>query len=299
MMRFGAFRPRQHEIRALLALAELLPANGGSILEQQISELNFWSRQCRNLMIWTWRIEGLKAVPLPDRLLFPLNDDETIHPLGAVTMRRRGANSGPSLRTEVYFVAGRIFELIFDKSPKAVFGTNKPEDADIEVVDATIVVDPTDPGAVSHELLDSPDQLTGWVRDWVEKWGATRLRKPVNDALRQRLISFYDVVLPQDYLELVSQLEGITIKTCSINGLSELDGFVTPSESYYALAMADPTGLFALVRGAPPGIYYIDFEGNEPIPVGDSLVSAVEIFLEHGNTLWQDKPGLWTKPKRK
>ena len=87
--------------------------------------------------------------------------------------------------------------------------------------------------------------------------------------------------LPEDYLFLVSQSEGLSAGDCAVLGLSEIYEIVLEERSYYVLAQLDGNGLLAVRRSTQDrGTYYLDYSDSNLVKKVAGFREAVESYLK-------------------
>jgi hypothetical protein len=123
----------------------------------------------------------------------------------------------------------------------------------------------------------SPTELTGWVRTFAAKWSAKATAHPIAVADRQRIIEQMDAVLPVDYVDLVSQTEGLEVNTWRIHGFADIRRIPQPEHNYFILAeSAEGDAIAVRQRSNESEVYFLQ-TGEEPaVALGKSFVRALE-----------------------
>jgi hypothetical protein len=191
------------------------------------------------------------------------------------------------LRADVYIQEGELAKIVFDKPPIQNWMQLDRTPDEIDILAVELILDPTDEHALEILPRTGTTQLVGWLGRMNERSLIGNCGTPLPEILRSKLIRFYDVELPNDYLELTHQAEGCTVGSCTVLGLSQMISAVTPTESYYIVAWIENTGLLAFLRGAPPGVYYVDNEEHIPVKVSESLGDAIDKIIEYGPDVWR------------
>ncbi len=259
---------RPLERKLIDALTERLAPAARDVLAEQIGLVNLVQRHVNDKEVNLYQMRRGKAT-VEGMPRFPLVAPEA--KLASITYSIPG-QPRPS-RVDFWLVNGHLFSLQFSESPIRV-------DADrAEVQDVQVLIDPMAPAeAVAPRSLD-PACLRGWLADWVKRWRVTDVRAPASPEERHRRLRQIDSTLPSDYLELVSQIDGLRIEGCSVYGLAELREVAMPDATYYILAEMADRGVLAARQGHSDGTLHFFAYDRDGVAVGSSLRAAVEELL--------------------
>lgn len=101
--------------------------------------------------------------------------------------------------------------------------------------------------------------------------------KPLPADQRSQAIGTISAKLPDDYLELTQQCEGLRIENCAILGLAEAYVIALPQASIYVLADCHGEGALGVQSESSDGVvYYLPYDDTAPLNAGTSFQQAVE-----------------------
>jgi hypothetical protein len=193
-----------------------------------------------------------------------------------------------SIRVDIYICGGRVYEIFLDKKPKSIFGTKNLHPEEVEIFDVNLLFDPMDPNPFPTTALEDSSGLTGWLKECASKYEVKNMESALPKDLQQKIITYYDLPFPKDYLEMVNQMEQFSIGNCKVFGLSRIWTYMTPKEYIHTLAEIEWDGVICLIRNIKPGLYYINNESHLAVPIGNSLHAAIEKVLNEGTKEWQE-----------
>ena len=252
-------------------LAENLYKKEKTVLLKQVKRINMVQRhsECKEVNLYCIK----RGKPYFDEeLLFPLKEGE----IKLATILFQSLKDRKKYSVDFWIVNGRLFSLVFNHSPKHL-SVN-----DIKIEEITVFINPMLGIASKEQKSLSKDALTGWLREWSKKWSITNLREPLSHTQRKKICEQIDIKLPSEYLEIISQTEGLKIDGCLIYGLSEMRDIVTPETNYYILADIEGRGVLAVKReSADDNIYFLSYEDGQAINVGRSFRRAIEQILQN------------------
>src|SRR5262249_23841078 len=128
-----------------------------------------------------------------------------------------------------------------------------------------------------------PRQFSGWLRGWAERYPVSNATRPLSAEQRKKRLQNLSTQLPADYLELVSQCEGLTVNGCAILGLSEVYVVHLDDGDYYVLADFGGEGCLAVRSVSVDGtVYHFSYDGPGAINAGSSFRQAVEDLCSDG-----------------
>jgi hypothetical protein len=282
---FGKYRANPLYTAILEAFHRALPVAAGEILTRQIELFNHYSRWKSSVgsevAFSLYRGLGFKEINSEYKFKFNIPSG---FPVGSARISARRVNSGPSARVDLYIFGGRCDGLDFDVSPKKIFGSYNPPLDNILISDVKILFDPMNPDPFPTFPSNDFSALPEWVRSRIANCPGASTSTPLSTDLRDKLIDYYDLPFPDDYLELVSTAEYVSCPdSFEILGLSKIWMYMT--RAYYMIVLADvfDAGAIALLRGAPPGVYFVDRNLDHiAMYMGNSLKTALYRVLDEG-----------------
>jgi len=276
---FGSAKLRIYETACLEAWKRTLSSGAIEILNKQLDSYNFVQRLSHDKLVGFHDLKDPSYERWPKNAFFPLRAEEAI--VAAIRFRPTGEPRA-ALRGNIILAKGRLSSIEFDRPPKMLFARSRAL-SDIEVTNVQVVFDPMIAnGGATEPLLDT-SKLVGWLRDWLHRWRVENLRKALPTKRREQILRQLDTTLPPDYLELISQTEGLKVETYVIYGLSQIRPIVRPDANFYLLAEADESGAIGVKQDEKMGeLYYLDREDERPQSVGRSFRAALEQRLKTG-----------------
>jgi len=292
LLRF--LRPRRKpllrplEKKLLEALAEHLSPEARELLCKQIEHINYVRRDSNDKEVnlyhtgrwspvqaarWWFDFEGairrqaeIAKRSFPPSMLFPTTSEE----LCIASLSFAAPGKPRPIRVQFWVVHGHLFSLQFSQSPRGV-----PADQ-IHIRSVKVLADPM---AVPEEPRAlEPQALMGRLAQWIGGRQVSGLREPLPRARREAMIGELGTALPADYLEIVSQTEGLQVNGWRVHGVSEIRSVVSPEANYYVLAECE-RGVLVVTEGeSGGGIRYFGYEDEEE-EMGPSLRDAVDRLL--------------------
>ncbi len=282
-------RRRPYESLVLDRICDALPPLARNCMRMQMSQLNITSHWDKGQTLTfssyrkLWHVTPIVSAPFAF-------SDILLQPVASAIVRGYHNPENHQVRADLYISRGCLCQMSFEQSPRQVFGTSSPRPADIEVSDVHVLFDPMDANPFPCEHASSIEALPVWIRSLLCSRECAAIWGPLSEENRGRIVDYYDLAFPQDYLEFTACCEYLKCdELIEILGPSQAWVYVTPHE--YVLKLADIVGYGALclLRNREPGLYYIDNEEHIPIPVGNSFKEAVEKALTVGVQEWNDQ----------
>ena len=201
---FGLYGPKAIDIAVLDAFRKELPISAGEKLAHQMQKYNhhhhFRSRAGYEVTFYYYRGFGIKEIEPVNKLGFI---GSHVMPLASAKVSAHGINSGPIARVDLIVFRGEYDCLRFDVSLKRIFGSRNPSADKIRVSDIKILFDPMDrypfPTASSEDFSRLPER----IRSRIANCPGASICTPLAAHLRDRLVDYYDLPFPDDYLELI------------------------------------------------------------------------------------------------
>lgn len=277
---FGSSKLRGYELICLEAWKKMLSKDALDILNMQIKAYDLVQRLSNDKLVCFHYLKDSSYESWSDRMFFPLRGEGKV----VATMTLRAAREGQrtSLKVDITFSRGRLFSIEFNRPPKTLF-SKREDPSNIEVTDVSVLINPMVAGVDVTEMIADAGNLTGWLRDWIREWKVQNLRKPLPVGRRENILGQLNARLPADYLDLISQTEGLHIENCVVYGLSEIRKLVLPnsivSPDMNLLVLADVEGHGSVgvkENGKDSVVYYLDNEDERPEAVGNSFRVAIE-----------------------
>jgi hypothetical protein len=265
------YTPVEEDLLAALK-AELSP-EAAALLAGQLEQVSKVQRlySPTSVEINLYPIKGKKVVRDPT-LKFPAEGEIK---LGTIVFKKPDT-SEPTWKADLYAVNGWLFSIVIRPNPKPVQAFH------VEVVSVETVADPMEPSLkVEVKKLGHAPHLEGWLDDWLEEHEATDFSPPLPEQLYTHFLSKVDAKLPDDYPEIVSQLEGLIVENVSILGLSEIYLVHLPDADFYFLAEIHGEGMLGVKEGSQDQkLYFRSYEGDKQEELGTSFRRAVESYLD-------------------
>jgi hypothetical protein len=192
------------------------------------------------------------------------------------------AGGKAKLKLELWLTKGRLFSLVFNKPPKEFFAGGRLRKVQPTIADVKIWLDPMQSGKAPEKTArqETNISLHGWLGDWQRKGRVSELQVPLPSQDRVAVLERIDAVLPADYLELISQTEGVKLRDCVIHGAGKIRKVVSVDANYYILADTGTDGGLAVKEGDQGGaLYALDYESDSVRQIGRSLKDAVAAIL--------------------
>jgi hypothetical protein len=282
---FGGYRSKTLDRTILNAFHGALPIPAGEILSQQMKMFNHyarWRSRPGSQVTFSYR-QGLDMKELDSEYKLPFSIRQEVS-VASVRISARGVDSGPLARVDLFIFGGECESLKFDLSPKKIFGSYNPPIDDILITDIKVLFDPMNPDPCPTSPSKDFAALPEWVRSRIAGYPGASMSSPLAADLRTKLIDYYALPFPDDYLELVSAAEYLECPDCfEIFGLSKIWMYMTPREYVVVLSEVFGAGYICLLRNAPPGVYFIDHNLDHiPMHMGNSLKVALYRALDEG-----------------
>jgi hypothetical protein len=173
---------------------------------------------------------------------------------------------------EYYLVNGFLFDIMFSPGVKDIKNID-----DIDIIKTDILHDPMEKVYKSEKQLVQHVEFSGWLGEWTRDHRIHNVYLPLSEDDRNMHLHEINAKLPEDYLELTKQCEGLMLDDISIYGLSEIYEAVLPKESYYVIAEINGKGVMTIRRHSDDSeIYYFEYGDETPVAMGSSIRDAVE-----------------------
>jgi hypothetical protein len=265
------------EAAAVEQVIARLSEESGTRLRKQVQSINKIQRLSAGKEVNLYKIRHGKPA-FDNALRFTSTEEESL--LATVNLVDPGGGKA-RLKVELWMVGGWLFSLLFNKPPKEFFvgshiHTVQPTIADVKIWFDPMLLD----NVVQQETSTS---LRGWLAAWEKDGKVSELQVPLIADKRKAVLERIDAALPADYLELLSQTDGLTVGAYVIHGAGKVRKIVTEGFNYYVLAETSYCGLVVQEGSADGEVGLLNYEDDSlrPIarPMGKSLKDAIEIVL--------------------
>jgi hypothetical protein len=259
------FRPYERTI--LDALIDKFDSEARSLLSQQIQKVNYVQRHADDKEVNLFSLKWGKPFFNKD-IKFPMDREEV---KVAEVYFYTSANS-KSMRATIWFVRGYIFSIEFDQTPKIM----KKDKVQVDKI--IVFVNPMIESEKDKKKIITIDGVERTIGNWLKKWKSPRVYKPLTNKLRNELVDHFNGKLPDDYIDIIAQTDGVETKEFTIYGLKEIRSLIMPDQNYYILATMALKGVLCVEQGSERNeIYYLSYERDGvPTNQGLSLCKAVE-----------------------
>lgn len=267
---FSKFISRKSPIREIErcvidAIAESLPAQAGIIFRYQVASFNFIQRHSRDKEV-NFYIRGLLGkVRVPTKLFINQREARlaTVH---------LASNSAP-IRVDAWIVNGHFFSLEFSASPLPA-GRFLPKAIRVE-----IWTDPMRPPLLPTPMPDISNRLHGWVKEFALTHRSSGGFEPLSIGDQSKLVEQLRIELPSEYLQVISQTEGLQFNTWRILGLSSIRTIVRDSDTILVLVEFDEGGILGMRTDDKANLVFLSFTPREEVALPSSFREAVATTL--------------------
>ena len=263
---------RYIERRLIDILIENLQPEAGMILLKQYKQINYVQRFSKDKEVNFYRIKNCKPY-LDKTIQFPNN--QSVLRIASILFNVKSVPK--TYRADMWLVRGYLFSIEFNQSPKKI-GNNE-----IELKEIKLLADPMAKPEISQQITVSALEISGPINNISQLGTLNNLKKPIAIARRKILIQNLNAALPEDYLEIVSQTEGLTTDICTIYGLYEIKSLILSNDNYYILSEIETEGAIAVKQDTKTAeLYFLDYDGRPPVKMGTSLVEAIKSKIIQG-----------------
>lgn len=281
----GLYRPKALDIAILDAFRHGLPVTAGETLARQMVRFNHyyhWRSQVGYEVIFDYfRGFGIRGAETENELGF---NSAHVLPVASAKVGAHGVASGTTARVDLIVFGGKYSSLRLDHSPIKIFGSRNPSADKIGVSDIKILFDPMDRYPFPTTSSEDFSRLPEWIRSRITNCPGASICTPLTAHLRDRLVDYYELPFPDDYLDLVSTAEYAGCPhSFEIFGLSKIWSYLNPREYVVVIGEVIGQGYISLLRNSEPGVYFIDHNLDHiPIHMGNSLEAALCRVLDEG-----------------
>lgn len=260
--------------RTLLGeLRSRLRFEAAELFAQQLERINWVQRDADSREVCYYSLKK-GAVHHDPRIQFPANVQE----LKLATMNFISPRHEKTWTANFFLVQGYFFSVVFDRNPQEI------EDCDtLRIEQVQVHCDPMLVGLQDVETRRAmiPPQFPNWVG--LLSGQVSEVYEPLEKGEKEVLLRHFGDRFPTDYLDLVECCEGLSVGNWSIFGLSQVYDIVLPEGDYYVLAELHGCGVLA-VDPRDGSLYYWDYGGSNPVPMGRSLFAALDSHRAAGSS---------------
>ncbi len=275
---FQPFKPLER--RLLKELSARLGPEAQKLLAAQIGGINLVQRHGKATEVCLYRVLFGSVRPDP-RYRFPNQSLE--YRLATIRVRVPGMN--PVWVADISVVRGFLFSIDFQPPAKPILNRSDIEVEHVKIHESPMEEKPTRYPEKPRDLDAATFPLNGWFAPWRDRYRLSNLTPPLAAAERERRLAQIDASLPEDYLFLVSQTDGVTVEgqcsRASILGLAETYAVSMEDGRHYLLAQLEDQGYLGTPAGNGGGqVVFLGFDGS--FRFVDGFRPAVQRFLETG-----------------
>jgi hypothetical protein len=253
----GTARLRTYELACIDSMKALLPPNGASVLEQQMSLVELVQRYSNDRVVLVHFPEnGKEAVPL-----FPNRSEEC----RAARVQLR-STSGKAVTADVVFHSGRLSSIEFSRAPRKLLESGFSAGTADLLQDMTGEAPPMGEGSV--------DIQAGSVLAEIGREG--RLEKVVGPAPEKDVSAFLSILgaVPADYTALLRETNGFAMGQWRFMG-TRARRVILPSEALWLVAETGELALCFAEGSAEPTVLFYDQIDDDCRATGQAFVPAL------------------------
>ncbi|HWQ91721.1 MAG TPA: hypothetical protein VN673_08620 [Clostridia bacterium] len=235
---FGRPRLTAVESRVISAVSGKLPPAAKQLFDAQMDRVNRIQRFSSGKEANFYTLKRGKP-SLEERFLFPLRTETLL-----ATVHLNLDQDKKPLRADVWLVNGHVFSVDFNKIP------GNPSEEEIHVAKVEILRDAMIAASAGSAF-------------------ETKRREEVLATIRSKL--------PDEYLQLVGEGQGVTVNDWAVSGIQGIRKVVQRDANYYLLAEKEGMGAIGIKEDESSGqIYYLDYGDDQ----GEQITVGLRKFLE-------------------
>ncbi len=264
-----------------------LPAR--EILSRQIKAFDYVQRQSKGKLVCFFSLKDPQYQTWSSDCLYPTGHTDII--AASIYIRAMADNRKKPLRANMTVFQGRFYSIEFSQRPIEYFGRKRIPATDLEVVKVNVLIDLMEKELFAVKPLQDKSNLKGWIRKLAEENNISGLREPLALPVRQKIINQLDINFPSDYLDIINQTEGISIRTfIKVLGLLQVRTLVLPLNdmSFYILCEIEGKGALGIKQeNNVSELFYLDNEIELPQKTNLSFREFIEqeLRLSHNRNL--------------
>jgi hypothetical protein len=240
------------------AVKSELSLGGQRLLEKQMDSINLVQRQM-NREVNLYNMKGRESVR-PSDLQFPNRTKETR--LATVSFEAIGHDG--TYAATLYLVKGFLFSIVYNSDVTKL----QTEGQSVKILSVKLFQDPMKEIPEEPKRVDLPTNFSGFLHELNESFTIRVRNLPLNPDDRLRFYQNIPAGLPIGYIQLIEQVDGIDVESCSIFGLSEVHEISFPDAIYVLLAEYQGMGALAVRADSSDQIlYFLEFNSDQPLRV--------------------------------
>lgn len=224
---------RGYEELVIKGLREVLPEESERKLENQLKFLQPRRQTDDRVLLYSLNDN---RVDLDSNMLFNKRDGELLLAAGQV----RVGGSPTEIGVKVFVYAGRLSSIQFSQSPKEI------KNSSALLSGFRLVNDPDEQRPTGGEI---PPEWSGVVKYWSTITQVRAEGPALSDRRRNVIIDAIGVHLPSDYLDAVSQAEGLDLGLVQVFGLSNVGSMPLRDGELVTIAQV-PKGIVGVLSGS-------------------------------------------------
>jgi hypothetical protein len=260
-----------------------LPSHGAYILDKQIHYLKAVHRYSRGKLLVFFPAHNLAV---PEEFLFPNRSNECVCAHVQVVLE---SDTSRRINARIILHEGRLSSIEFRQSPE---DSGFKADSQVKVVEVKVHIDPMEDTA-AQPRKSYPKFWTGSLARWSLLGEVRPWAPPLEDASRVKILSSLGVKLPEDYLDVVAQVEGAQIGRVRILGVTEIRHIVLPKQNLCVLAEVEGSGVLCVdeLRDSAQLLFLANDE-NHPEPRAGTLCAVIESILQENDPESRSQRGM-------
>lgn len=266
LTRGGTSSPRRYEQVCIDAVRARLSPEAQLVMGRQLSRLDLIQRTPDARFVRFLEIRKKRRHDWREEELFQLRIDNVA--FARITLCAPGVDKMLSIKADIAVYARRFFSIQFHRAPHVLSrGT--------DVLCVEMLLDPMLPGPAETAPMRL-GEVTHGIGQVLRANRASELRRPLSISDRETLVRAIGSRLPDDYADLVTATEGVTLGEWRINGLRETWRQMDAKRIFLVLAESQRAGWVGPVLGDESGnLFWLRPESDLATQVGRSLLSFV------------------------
>jgi hypothetical protein len=252
-------------------VAARLGPPSAAMLIHQAAMVNRVQRFVDGKEVNLYRMAAFRAT-FEDSWRFPFSQEEEL--LAKVELQRAGTSR--RLSANLWLARGRLFSIIYDKSPRMAFAAKDLIHLESEIVSVTVCWSRS---PKTSRIVSSPSpsgQPLQWLDTLIGEYPQVERRTPRPEAEWSLSLECLRAFLPPDYVSLLSFSDGLLIGRCKLFRPEEVREVVTPSANYLVFGEVEELGVLASKSTIVDSeIYLLPYETDEITALGPSLGKAL------------------------